>query len=172
MGIKTIIIVRHAKSEWGMGVPDVERPLAERGLRDAYAVGSLLAPYSIDLVWCSPARRTLQTWEQARAGGAQAAQIDSRRSLYGTWSDSLISEIAVLEESLSVLAIVNHQPTVGDLVYTLAQPSTLALQAAEHFPTAGVAILTHDGRWDTIGEHTFTLEMFTRARASAKSGEQ
>ncbi|MCL2482002.1 MAG: histidine phosphatase family protein [Propionibacteriaceae bacterium] len=171
MGSKTIIVVRHAKSEWGTGEPDFDRPLARRGFRDAYALGAILAPYCIDLVWCSPARRTRETWEQACAGGAHGDQVDVRRSFYGMWSESLISEMAALDESLAVLAIVNHQPTVGDLVYTLAQPSSLAQQAAEFFPTAAVAILTHAGDWGTIGEHTCTLEKFTRARAAAQSGE-
>ena len=165
METKTIFIIRHAKSDWTTAVPDFERPLTKRGCGDARAMGGLLAAYAIDLVWCSPARRTLQTWEQACVGGAHANQVETRPSLYDTWAESLALAMTWVEDAVSVLAIVNHQPTVGGLVALLAQPSELTSQVAWHFPTAGVAILTHQGSWDSIAASSATLESFTPVRA-------
>jgi len=128
MSKKTIIVIRHAKSDWTTGAADFDRPLLGRGRKDAYAIGSLLEPYNIDLVWCSAARRAQETWERASLGGAHAENVDYRRSLYGTWTDSLISEMTTLDESLATLALVNHQPLVGDLVETLASPVTWLLK--------------------------------------------
>ncbi|MCL2529462.1 MAG: histidine phosphatase family protein [Coriobacteriia bacterium] len=161
---KTIIVIRHAKSDWTTGAADFDRPLLPRGRKDAFAIGALLEPYDIDLVWCSAAKRTQETWEQACLGGAHAEEVDFRRSFYSAWTNSLISEMTTLDESLSTLALVNHQPTVGDLVDTLAQPSDLATQVAHHFPTSGVAILTYQGLWEELHPGQAILESFTRVR--------
>ncbi|MCL1799680.1 MAG: histidine phosphatase family protein [Eggerthellaceae bacterium] len=165
---KTIIVIRHAKSDWSTGLPDFERPLLERGRKDACAMGPLLEPYGIDLVWCSAAKRTQETWDCACLGGAHAQEVDSRPSFYGAWADSLVSEMLALDESLSVLAIVSHQPTVGDLVETLARPSPLTAQAADHFPTAGVAVLTYRGLWEGLHPGSAALLSFTRVRGGKR----
>ncbi|HEU0086865.1 MAG TPA: hypothetical protein VFQ77_04335 [Pseudonocardiaceae bacterium] len=54
--IRTLILLRHAKSVWPQGVPDIERPLARRGRRDAPAVGQWLRRRvpAIDLVVRGP----------------------------------------------------------------------------------------------------------------------
>ena len=74
---RTLVIVRHAKSSWDYDVDDHERPLSARGRRDAEALGRLLSQRSLrpDLVFCSTATRTRQTWEYARAGGASAGEV-------------------------------------------------------------------------------------------------
>jgi len=162
---KTLIIIRHAKSDWSTGAADFERPLLARGGRDAYAVGSVLAPYDIDLVWCSAAVRARQTWEEACAGGALAHRVEYRESLYGTSPDLIALGMRTLDESVSTLALVNHEPTVSGLVGMLAQPSILASEVAYHFPTAGVAILTMSGPWQTLQAHDMTLVSFQKVRA-------
>ena len=164
MSGKTLIVLRHAKSSWKTGESDVRRPLAERGLRDAQAMGTLLAGYSVDLVWCSSATRAQQTWERAQAGGAKATTVEITEAVYHAWADELIAEINALDESVSTLLIVGHQPTVGDLVTTLAKPSALATQVAEHYPTAGLAVLTYGGGWKTLGPEKAVLKRFERPR--------
>ena len=62
--MKTLYLVRHAKSSWGdPALPDRERPLNERGLRDVAAMGKRLAQREVnpDVLMCSPATRTLAT---------------------------------------------------------------------------------------------------------------
>lgn len=63
-----LVLLRHAKSAWPNGVPDLRRPLAKRGRRDAAAVGRWLherAP-RLDAVVCSPAERARQTLDAGR----------------------------------------------------------------------------------------------------------
>ncbi|MCL2808251.1 MAG: histidine phosphatase family protein [Coriobacteriia bacterium] len=162
---KTIIVIRHAKSDWSTGAPDFDRPLLERGQKDAYVAGALLEPYDIDLVLCSAAKRTQETWERACKGGAHAKNVVTSRSFYFTDALTLMSEMNALGESVSTLCIVNHQPTMGELVDILAQPSDLSAQVAHHFPTAGVAILSFEGLWKELRFGRATLESFTRVRA-------
>ena len=65
---RTLVPVRHAKSSWDYDVDDHERPLSGRGRRDAEALGQLLSQRSLrpDLVFCSTATRTRQTWGTQR----------------------------------------------------------------------------------------------------------
>ncbi|MDR0285040.1 MAG: histidine phosphatase family protein [Propionibacteriaceae bacterium] len=161
---KTLLILRHAKSDWTTGVGDFDRPLTPRGRRDARAAGALLTRYDIDLVWCSAARRTLDTWSEADAGGARATFVDSRRSFYQAWADELIAGLRDLGDDIQTLVVVGHQPTVGELVATLAQPSALADQVARHYPTAGLATLTYHGPWRSFDLGSFRLERFETAR--------
>ena len=58
------MLLRHAKSSWKDDLPDVERPLSPRGRRDAAVAGRWLAEHvgRPDLVLCSVAVRTRQTW--------------------------------------------------------------------------------------------------------------
>jgi phosphohistidine phosphatase len=163
--MKTILVLRHAKSDWTTGAADFDRPLTARGRRGARQAGAVLRNYDIDLVWCSGARRTRETWELAQAGGAHTRELDVRRSFYGVWADSLLSELTLLDESVSQLLIVNHQPTVGDLVDALAQPSELADQVAYHFPTAALAVLVWDGTWSALARQGCVLRSFTRPEA-------
>lgn len=62
--MKTLYLVRHAKSEWEHGhIPDIDRPLNARGYRDADVMSSLLKEKKIipDLIVTSPAVRAITT---------------------------------------------------------------------------------------------------------------
>src|SRR4051812_30819300 len=62
--VRTLVILRHAKAERPATADDHGRPLTERGHADAAAAGRWLSAhgYRPELVLCSPARRTRQTW--------------------------------------------------------------------------------------------------------------
>ncbi|HSW22949.1 MAG TPA: histidine phosphatase family protein, partial [Burkholderiaceae bacterium] len=64
--MKTLYLVRHAKSSWGdPALPDRDRPINERGLRDVATMGQRLAQRDVklDLLLSSPAARALTTAE-------------------------------------------------------------------------------------------------------------
>ena len=73
--MKTVLILRHAKSDWGdPGKADFDRPLAKRGLEDAPRMGEVLARFECvpDRILASPAQRAKQTAELvAKACGYQ-----------------------------------------------------------------------------------------------------
>ncbi len=61
---KTLILVRHAKSDWGnLNLSDFDRPLNERGLRDAPRMAQHLIEkgIAIDAFIASPAKRAKKT---------------------------------------------------------------------------------------------------------------
>ena len=78
---RRLILLRHAKSDWP-DVPDRDRPLAKRGRRDAPRIGRWLHDhdYLPDVVICSTARRTEQTWELVapELAGAPSVRFEPR----------------------------------------------------------------------------------------------
>ena len=67
-GYRTLLLLRHAKSDYPAGVADHERPLAPRGIREAALAGNWLRAHApgVDAVLCSTATRTRQTLERTR----------------------------------------------------------------------------------------------------------
>ena len=123
----TLVLLRHAKAETpGAGRSDAERQLAERGRVDAGAAGAWLVANALvpDLVMCSPARRTRQTWtlaEQAMlrdtpagAGAAVgAAPVALVPDLYSAGVDAMLALITAIPEEIGTLVIVGHNPTIS-----------------------------------------------------------
>src|SRR4051794_39743100 len=64
MTARRLVLLRHAKAETPGDTPDVQRQLTDKGRADATAAGAWLAAEGLrpDLVLCSPAIRTRQTW--------------------------------------------------------------------------------------------------------------
>jgi phosphohistidine phosphatase len=163
-----LIVLRHAKSAWPEGVPDLERPLAERGRRDAPRMGAWLrqAGFRPELVICSPARRTRETWElTARTlGGEPLVAIEPR--LYGADVEELLEVLREVPSALRTVLIVAHFPGVQGLVLELVgeehatrTPALGRLQ--EKFPTAGAAVVELPGDWAGLRRGTGTLQAFT-----------
>lgn len=84
--MKRLLLMRHAKSDWTDAVlEDHDRPLNDRGRRDAPRMGRLLAAEGLvpDLVVCSTAVRARQTLEGLAAGGGLGeAAVVHEASLY------------------------------------------------------------------------------------------
>ena len=61
--MKTLLLVRHAKSCWENNLPDFDRPLNKRGIKDANLVSNALMDSNINpnIILCSAANRTRLT---------------------------------------------------------------------------------------------------------------
>lgn len=118
--MRTLLVMRHAKSDWHAGVSDHERPLNARGERSADAMGVLLARigqvprHAI----CSTARRAADTLERARTAGGWDTTVEQTDDLYET---SVAGALAVGTGAPDVpsLLLVGHQPTWSGLVERL-----------------------------------------------------
>jgi phosphohistidine phosphatase len=167
---RRLVVARHAKSDWPVGVADAERPLGRRGLRDAAAAGQWLAGHAArpELVWCSPARRTRQTWDGLDAGLGPGVGPEVRfdeRVYQGTLEDLL----AVLHDTPAAstcVLLVGHNPGVQDLVMALAERGSedaRALAAAK-FPTSALAVLDLQAPWADAGPGCGLLSAFAVPR--------
>lgn len=166
---RTLVLLRHAKSGYPGGVGDHERPLADRGRRDAPVVGAWLAGQGLrpDLVLCSDAVRARQTWDLASAalGGDLTTRLEPR--LYETSADAVLDLLAELPDDVRTLLVVGHQPATSDVAAALAGEGSdgdaLARLRAK-FPTAGVAVLRLDRPWTSLAAGACRLESFTVPR--------
>jgi phosphohistidine phosphatase len=150
--VRTLVLMRHAKSDYPAGVPDHDRPLAPRGIREAGLAGDWLRANlpPIEAVLCSSAQRTRETL--ARTGiQARIAFLDQ---LYDTSPGTMIEEINQIADTVNTLMVVGHEPTVSHVALGLAaqtgsEPQAVG-QIATKFPTSGIAVLRVDGPWSGL----------------------
>ena len=165
---RTLVLVRHGKSSWDLDVDDHERPLSARGRRDAEAIGRFLSEHSMrpDLVYCSTATRTRQTWECAMAGGATAKEVQYRREIYQAWVPELLKLIRSAPEEINSLLVLGHAPGVPDLVEYICvrTQSKDWAQLDNKFPTSGLAVVNVPGPWNELGKDRPGFDSFVVAR--------
>jgi phosphohistidine phosphatase len=167
-GRRTFIAVRHAKSSWDLDVDDHDRPLSGRGRRDADALGRLLVQRSLrpDLVLCSTAARTQETWDRARAVGASAGEVRLARAIYHAWVPELVRLIRDTPEEVSTLLVLGHAPGIPDLVehICIRTDSTDWAQLDQKYPTSGLAVINVPGPWREVGSSSAELVSFAIPR--------
>lgn len=170
--IKTIVLVRHAKSAWGLDVGDHERPLSGRGKRDAAALGLHLATEGLapGAVVCSTAVRARDTWTRAIRGGAAEASVRYLDRVYEAQAAELTAVLRSTTDDISTVLMIGHAPGLPDLVEYLA-PQTKSKaweQLDTKFPTSAVAVLRYTGDWDDIGRHRAELVSIDIPRGAPK----
>lgn len=167
-----LIVLRHAKAAW----PDVEdrqRPLAERGRRDAPAVGRWLREtgprldgFALDRVVCSPARRTRETWRLAASELESAPPPVYDDRVYAATTSALLTVLRETPARVRGLVLVGHNPGMQNLTLTLAdEDSGEALELARQgFPTAGVALFQVRRDWSQLEPGAALLTRFAVPR--------
>jgi phosphohistidine phosphatase len=165
---RTLILVRHAKSSWNFDVDDHDRPLSGRGRRDAEAIGRVLTAHELspDLVLCSTATRTRETWSGAVSAGASAAEVVFERGIYHAWVPELVSLLRQTPDAVGTLLMLGHAPGIPDLVEHLCVRTDSADWAAlDHkYPTSGLVVINVPGPWSEIGKGRAELASFTVPR--------
>jgi len=154
-----LILLRHAKSAWPADTPDAARPLAARGLRDAPAVGRWLRAqaFEIDHVVCSPAVRTVQTWDLAAVQLAEMPRVSHDERLYGASVQELLAVTQELPHGASTAVLVGHNPGLEDFL-------TLLTGVAEVLKTSAVAVITTPLSWQQCGPRSWTVEALATPR--------
>lgn len=134
--MKSLTIVRHAKSSWkDRGLSDRERPLNKRGNRDAPVMGKRVADAGIrpSQIISSPAVRA---WTTARIFakelGYPAEFLQREDGLYLASLDNLLDVIATQDNGFNNLMLFGHNPGLTDFVNYLVPGLT------NNLPTSGV----------------------------------
>lgn len=163
--MKTLGLMRHAKSDWGPSDKrDFDRGLNERGRRGAALMGAHIRDHGVawDRLIASPARRVKLTLESAAIG--PAPHFDER--LYLASTDTML-EVLREAEGEAVL-LVGHNPGLGDLILELVAPgreNALFDEAKVKFPTAAFAVLELAiDEWADLAPECGTLTHFHRPR--------
>ncbi len=139
--MKTLYIVRHAKSSWSFDLPDADRPLGVRGRRDAPRVGKYLSDNerTPDLMLSSPASRALYTaLIIADEWGYPEEEIVLAKGLYHTSSSELLEILKEQDDDKNTIAIFGHNPGFTDLA------NELGTEYLDNLPTSGVCAYEFD----------------------------
>jgi len=162
-----LVVLRHAKSAWP-DVDDQERPLAARGRRDAPAVGRWLhdAHCVPDLVVCSTARRTRETWELVAAELDAEPEVLFDPRTYGASAAELLGVVREAPVVRRTVLLIGHQPGVQDLTLLLAGDAEddVLERARTKFPTSAIAVLVAAGPWSELAANSALLTDFVIPR--------
>jgi phosphohistidine phosphatase len=153
---KTLILLRHGKSGYPAGTADHERPLAERGWREAGLAGAWLRAkgFDIDQVLCSTARRTRETL----AATEVPAATHFLPRLYGASAVEVVGLVAELPETVATALVVGHHPGMpqtAEALHALAAHDRGSARAAnpalerllEKYPTSALTVIRIAGSW-------------------------
>jgi phosphohistidine phosphatase len=153
---RTLLLLRHAKSDYPPGVADHDRPLAPRGQREAVLAGDWLRAHApaVDAVLCSTATRTRETLARTRID----APVNYADRLYDATPGAVIEEINSVESrfgpDVDTLLLIGHEPAMSSVALGLATADGSNATAAERistkFPTSAIAVLRTAEPWDQL----------------------
>jgi phosphohistidine phosphatase len=141
----TLYLLRHAKSSWAdPSLPDQERPLAPRGIRDAQRIAKHLVRLGIEpeLVLCSSAERTRETLELVRPALGASSTVRLEAELYAASSEELLNRIRAVPEAVASVMLIGHNPGLQDFALFLTSAGGELGRLKAKFPTAALATLT------------------------------
>ncbi len=149
--MKTLLILRHAKSSWKQpDQADHDRPLNERGKRDAPRMGLLLREEDLvpDLIVSSTAKRARNTAEKAAESSGYGGEIQFTDTLYLAAPASYIGVLREVSDDHSRVMVVGHNPGLEQLLNVLTGDESA-------LPTAALACVTLPiDRWQDFSADT------------------
>lgn len=167
-------LLRHAKSAWDdPELDDFARPLSPRGKKACRALARHMGERAIhpDLVLCSPATRTRQTWERLekrlsghappKVPGEPRARFESR--LYMAESATLLALVRAAPATTRELLLIGHNPGLEEFASDLTGSSAgdALDRLRDKYPTGGLAELTFSAKnWGQVAPKTGFLASF------------
>lgn len=154
--MKTLYIVRHAKSSWEFtGLGDHERPLLDKGKQRTKLIAEYLKKNNVspDLLISSHATRAYDTAVLiAKAIGYPTESIQINKMLYHANDEDIFDEICEVPDTVQSLMIVGHNPTFTDFANQFLDSKI------EWLPTSGVVSVSFNTEnWGKIKETKSSL---------------
>ena len=145
--MKTLILIRHAKSSWDdAGLSDFERPLNDRGKRDAPAMAERLYErgIKIDAFVTSPATRAKKTAEQfVKKYKKEKSELQLKTELYMAEEESFNDVVSKLDNDVDCVAVFSHNPGITDFANSLTEARI------DNIPTSGIfAVSIEAKKWN------------------------
>ncbi len=135
--MKTLYLIRHAKSSWGdFGLPDIERPLNDRGKTDAPAMAKRLLDKNINLdaFVSSSAKRAKKTCALfCTEYQVKESEIIIVEKLYAASVSTFFEVIKELDNKFKQVALFSHNPGITDFVNLLCENVHI-----DNMPTCGI----------------------------------
>lgn len=134
--MKALYLIRHAKSSWdNPGLSDFDRPLNDRGQRDAPRMGKQLKEREVapDLMLSSPAKRAITTCKEiAKILGYEKDRIKTDKRIYHADEEELLQVLSELSENQEVVVLVGHNPGFTNFANSLFKEHIM------NIPTCGI----------------------------------
>jgi len=176
--LKTLYLVRHAKSDWeDPALADRDRPLAARGRKAASTLAGHIERSGISpaLVLCSPARRTMDTLRLIGGSFRDPVEILVENELYGAPMGELLRRLRKVPAPTPSVMLIGHNPAVHELALSLLSSGALRgasgarsvdnlKQLKVKFPTGAMATLAVPGQWKDLGDEPADLLEFALPR--------
>lgn len=151
--MKTLSILRHAKSSWDdPELRDVERPLLQKGVKRTIRVCKYMKKNSIipDAIVTSPAERALQTTNIVLEELKLPIVPQVSRKLYPGRIEEILDVISELDDELKHVLIVGHNPVFSNLIDKMAEDLNV-----DWLPTSGLVTISFDIKgWEYIASAT------------------
>lgn len=148
--MKTLYLIRHAKSRKDIpGIRDEDRPLHERGQKQAAYIGRCLKKLGLDAqaAYASPAKRAMDTAKIiAKKTGFPRRKIQADKAIYYSSVPRLMKLIKSIDDKAGSALVFGHNPEFLDLL------NYLVPGRREEFPTGAVCGIGFDaGSWRLVG---------------------
>jgi phosphohistidine phosphatase len=162
----TLYLLRHAKAVVADGrTQDFDRPLAERGHREAVELAGLMVDraYAPARALCSSAQRTRETLGPLLSAWPANASIEISRDLYNADADDLLALVRDQDDHARSLMLIGHNPGIEQLARALAGSGDLAAlrRLHDHYPPAGFAVVDFElSLWDDVRPGAGRLSAF------------
>ena len=157
--MKTLYVVRHAKSSWKeSGLSDFDRPLNDRGRKDALRMGKRLKQKQVkpDLMVTSPAKRALSTCKRiAEILDYPKEKIKTDQQMYHADEEELLSVVRNVNDRHGSLMVYGHNPGLTNFVHALSHDHKMEV---DDIPTCGIVAFSFEVKsWKNIefGNGTF-----------------
>ena len=167
-----LLLLRHAKSSWDQAsLPDRERPLNNRGRRDAGNMRDAMRELGLapDVVLLSPARRTQETLA-ALDPWDDTPLIEPIEKLYLATAGQILAILQDVSETVRSVMVIGHNPGMHELAVKLAAPGNKSQaaqarhQLVEGFPTGALAEFAIATPWRQLSGGGGQLVRFLRPR--------
>lgn len=156
--MKTLILIRHAKSDWPENIDDFDRPLTEKGIENAEKMSIFIKNNNIliDKFISSPALRAVSTCEIFSRIFEKDFVTDKK--LYNPLEDNFLSVIFNLEDSTDSVAMFSHNNGISNFANSISDNILM-------LPTCGVAVFKIDcDKWSLFEAANIKLLHFFKPK--------
>lgn len=155
MPMKKLLLIRHAKATHESGFADFERPLTDKGFKQAELMATRLQANSIwpQILVASPALRTLST-ANVFSQVLDLPQAITDKEIYDASESALLKVIESLPQDKDFIALIGHNPGISQILYYLSG-------AIRDVPPCSVALIEFElDNWTEIYEATGKLTFY------------
>ncbi|MFZ2657172.1 MAG: histidine phosphatase family protein [Victivallales bacterium] len=141
--VKTILLMRHAKSDWEENVSDFDRPLAVRGKSDAPLIGKFLLKTKKvpSIIISSPAIRAKETSELLAKACRYKVGIRYSDSIYENSPVEIIKILQGLDDKIETAMVIGHNPAIEEAAKKLCFRELKTMDNGIEFPTCALVCL-------------------------------